>query len=86
MEKPMNPSQLPQSDSIQELAQFWDSHDLTDFEGELEEIQGAFDRDTTITLRLPSDEVEAVRSIAKSQGLADAELIRRWIAEKVQAS
>ncbi len=29
---------LPQTDSIQELAQFWDNHDLTDFEDELEEV------------------------------------------------
>lgn len=28
---------LPQIDSIEELAQFWDTHDLTEFEEELEE-------------------------------------------------
>ena len=29
---------LPRTDSIQELAQFCDTHDLTDFEDELEEV------------------------------------------------
>lgn len=29
---------MPKSDSMQELAEFWDSHDLTDFEDELEEV------------------------------------------------
>ena len=29
---------LPQTDSIEELARFWDDHDLTDFEEELEEV------------------------------------------------
>lgn len=29
---------LPKTDSIQKLAEFWDSHDLTDFEDELEEV------------------------------------------------
>jgi hypothetical protein len=29
---------LPQTDSIEELARFWDSHDLTDFEDQLEEV------------------------------------------------
>jgi virulence-associated protein VapD len=29
---------LPETDSIRELAEFFDSHDMTDFEGELEEI------------------------------------------------
>jgi hypothetical protein len=39
MEKPMTTSKLPKTDSIQELAQFWDTHDLTDFEDELEEVR-----------------------------------------------
>ena len=38
MDQPMNASKLPQTDSIQELAQFWDAHDLTDFAEELEEV------------------------------------------------
>ncbi|HYJ87535.1 MAG TPA: hypothetical protein VEW46_15850 [Pyrinomonadaceae bacterium] len=33
---------LPKADSIKELAQFWDEHDLTDFEDELEEVNDAF--------------------------------------------
>ena len=34
----MKTQHLPKTDSIQELAQFWDTHDLTDFEDELEEV------------------------------------------------
>ena len=34
----MKKSKLPKTDSIQELAEFWDTHDLTDFEEELEEV------------------------------------------------
>jgi hypothetical protein len=34
----MKKSKLPKTDSIQELAAFWDTHDLTDFEDELEEV------------------------------------------------
>jgi hypothetical protein len=30
--------QLPQTNSIRELARFWDTHDLTAFEDQLEEI------------------------------------------------
>ena len=29
---------LPKIDSVEELAEFWDTHDLTDFEEELEEV------------------------------------------------
>jgi hypothetical protein len=34
----MKAQRFPQTDSIRELAQFWDTHDLTDFEDELEEV------------------------------------------------
>ena len=33
----MNQTSILQTDSIQELADFWDTHDLTNFEDELEE-------------------------------------------------
>ena len=35
----MNHTKIPQPDSIEELTQFWNTHDLTDFEDELEEGQ-----------------------------------------------
>jgi hypothetical protein len=35
MEKPMSTDKLPRTDSIQELARFWDTHDLTEFEDDL---------------------------------------------------
>lgn len=38
VEREMKVEALPQTDSIQELAQFWDASDLTDFEDELEEV------------------------------------------------
>jgi hypothetical protein len=31
----MKPPKLPQTDSIEELAKFWDAHDLIDFEDQL---------------------------------------------------
>ena len=34
----MKHTKIPQTNSLQELAQFWDTHDLTDFEDELEEV------------------------------------------------
>ena len=31
-------SKIPQTDSVKDLAEFWDSHDVTEFEDELEEV------------------------------------------------
>jgi len=69
----MSTPRLPQSDSIQELAKFWDTHDLTDFEDQLEEVgEGVFQRETEITVHLEITEAEALRKMAASRGVADA--------------
>jgi hypothetical protein len=82
----MKTQHLPKTDSIQELAQFWDTHDLTDFEDELQEVpEPVFERATVISLNLESEEAEAVRRIAEAKGIADAELIRGWVREKIHA-
>ena len=82
----MKTEALPQTDSIQELSQFWDTHDVTDFEDELEEItEPVFERRTVIALDLESAEAEAVKKLAESKGLADSELIRGWVREKIGA-
>ena len=86
MEGTMKTQHLPKTDSIQELAQFWDTHDLTDFEDELEEVTDrVFESSTVIPLNLESDEAKAVRRIAEAEGIADAELIRGWVREKIHA-
>jgi len=87
MEEPMNIKTIPQTDSIQELAQFWDTHDLTDFEAQLEEvIEPVFDREALVQIRLRSQEVEAVKKVARSRGINYTDLIREWVLEKVRTA
>jgi hypothetical protein len=82
----MKTPHLPKTDSIQELAQFWDTHDLTDFEDELEEVTAPiFELGIVIPLNLETEDAEAVRRIAEAKGIADAELIRGWVREKIHA-
>ena len=82
----MKIERLPQTDSIQELAKFWDTHDLTDFENDLEEVTDpAFGLRTLIPIYLESSEAEALRRIAEAEGIAESELIRGWIREKIHA-
>lgn len=87
MEKPMSNSRLPKTDSIQELADFWDTHDVTEFEDELEEVtKPVFERDIDITLHLETDVAKAVREMARSRGLPDSELIREWVLERIHGT
>jgi hypothetical protein len=85
MKKPMSKDKIPQSDSIQELAQFWDTHDLTEYEDQLEEVaEPVFEPQTAVTIHLPSREAEAVEKLAKLKDIDSANLIRQWVLERVQ--
>ena len=82
----MKSLKLPQIDSIEELAQFWDTHDLTEFSEELEEVtEPVFERKpgTTIPLHLHPQELEAVKRAAQARGVAEAVLVREWVLEKL---
>jgi len=82
-------SKIPKTDSIEELARFWDTHDLTDFEGELEEVEEpVFERGTEAVMRihLPPEQAEALKRLAKSRGMDEADLIEEWVNEKLGAS
>ena len=80
----MGHQELPRTDSIQELVRFWDTHDLTDFEAELEETADpVFERTTAVTLHLGSVEAETLERIAESKGVTNVDLIRRWVLEKI---
>jgi predicted DNA binding CopG/RHH family protein len=83
----MNIEKIPQTDSIQELAEFWDTHDLTDFEDQLEElIEPVFERETIVQIRLQPVEVEAVKQVAKLRGIDYTDLIREWVVERVHTA
>ena len=83
----MKTPKIPQTDSIKELAKFWDTHDLTDFADEFEEVtEPVFERNVEIAvkIRLNPEEVEAVKRIAKSKGVGHTTLIREWVLEKLR--
>ena len=78
----MNHTKIPQTDSIQELADFWDTHDLTDFEDELEEVnESVFD--SIVSVQLDPEEFAAIKTLAKSRGISAANLIREWVVERI---
>ena len=80
----MKKSKIPKPDSIEALAEFWDTHDLTDFEDELQEVaEPVFVRGATIKVPLESGEVEQVERMAQARGVSREELIRAWVRKKL---
>ena len=77
---------IPQTDSIEELAHFWDTHDLTEFEDQLEEVpEPVFERppEAVVTLHLQPREIAAVKQAAQARGMEEATLLREWVLEKL---
>jgi hypothetical protein len=80
----MKRRKLPAFDSIQRLARFWATHDLTDFEDLLEEvIEPVFLRSIPIKVRLEPDSVELLRRIARAKGSSPQELVREWVLQQL---
>jgi len=81
----MKTQKIPETDSIEELARFWDTHDLADFEGQLEEVsEPVFERQTVMKVQLAPQEADAIEQIAKSKGVGSAALIKEWLLEKIR--
>ena len=80
----MKKSKLPKTESIEKLAEFWDTHDLTDFEDELEEVaEPVFVRGSAIRVHLESREAKALEKMAQAKGVSREALIRAWVLQKL---
>lgn len=85
----MKAHKIPSTDSIQKLARFWDTHDLTDFADQLEEVvDPVFERSsgTAVTVHLRPHEAKAVTQVAKTKRVRESTLLRRWVLEKLRAT
>jgi hypothetical protein len=76
---------IPDTDSIRELADFWDTHEVTALEDQLEEVpEAVFARpESGVTVPLSGDERTAIRKIAASRGVDEAAVIHEWVQEKL---
>ena len=77
---------IPETDSIRELAEFWDAHDVTEFADELEEVAEpvfALQPKKGVTVLLSASELKRLRELAASHGVDEAVLIRSWVQEKL---
>jgi len=84
MEKTIRRPGLPNTDSVAELADFWDHHDLTDFEDDLEEVnEPVFVRAKGASVRIELEPAEAqhLKKIARFKGVRETAVLRQWILE-----
>ncbi|MDP9363363.1 MAG: BrnA antitoxin family protein [Chloroflexota bacterium] len=78
------PSSIPIFDSIQETAEFWDTHDSTEFEDKFEPVDweiGEVRNRYVLQAEVDRATLRSVRDLARAQGLEAGDLVRRWIEE-----
>ena len=83
--KPREP--IPQFQTVEEEAEFWDTHDFTDYLDELKPVKVRFAKNLSegITIRFDPETLRKLREEAKRKGMGPTTLARMWILERLQA-
>ena len=81
-------SRIPECSSVQEEAEFWDTHDTTDFEDEFTAVQVRFAENLSegLHIRLDPDTLAELRREAREKDIGPTTLARMWIMERWQQS
>ena len=78
----------PDFASIEEEAEFWDTHDTTEYEHEFEPVELTFERPLKhtwmLSIRLDKETFDELKAIAKPKGLGASTLARMWILEELE--
>ncbi len=82
-------SKIPTFTSNEEEARFWDTHSVTDFEGETEVVdivvELAKPRDETLVLRVQKGIKKQLEQVARKRRITISTLTRIWLMEKLQS-
>jgi len=83
----MKKIRIPKTDSIKELAHFFETHDMGDCETELAEVHEvtgpiAIPRNS-ILVHLEPRQAAAVKKLAKAKSVSEEELVREWILQRL---
>ena len=79
-------SRIPGFASREEEAEFWDTHDITDFLDELTPVRVRFAKKLSeeLAVRFDLATLAALRRAAKQRGMAPATLVLLWVLERLE--
>lgn len=82
-------SGIPDFKNLEEEAGFWETHAVTDFEDETENVEIVFELDKpkkeSLVLRVNKDMKKKLEKVAKKKRVSVSTLSRLWLAERLQA-
>jgi predicted DNA binding CopG/RHH family protein len=75
---------VPTFSSYEEEANFWDTHDTTDYDFRPVKATVSKSLGQMVSVRFESDTLNKIDQVASSKGLGTASLIRMWTMERLQ--
>jgi hypothetical protein len=76
---------IPSFSNVEEEAEFWDTHDFTDYLEEAKSVTvvygGLAER---LTIRLEPSDRETLAQLSRSKGIGPSTLVRMWVKERLQ--
>lgn len=75
---------IPAFNSIEEEAEFWDTHDVTDFSVLSPDDFPANPNEHEFTLKLLPEEFDQLVQLARSRGISPTALVQTWVQERVR--
>ena len=77
-------SSISNSKSLEEMADFWDTHSLADYDDDIEEVEMTFDPAARRTwVGIEPDLLADLRRIARERRVSTQTLINLWLSERV---
>ncbi len=79
--------QIPRFSSLEEMAEFWDTHDSTEYEHEFEPVEFTVSPTLTnsymLSIRLEKAVFDEIHAAAKAKGMGTSTLVRMWILDEL---
>ncbi len=72
--------------SREEEAEFWDTHDTTEFEDEFVEVKLEVARplDHVLAVRMDAKTIDRLAAVGRKKGLGPSTLARMWLLERLE--
>lgn len=79
---------MPVFKNMREEAKFWETHDVTEFLGELKPVKISFNaklpKEEMVVVRLQSSVKNRLQKVADRQGLSLSTMLRLWMIERLR--
>jgi len=79
-------SRIPRFKSVEEEADFWDTHDSTEFEDEFKEVKIRVARPLVhvLAVRLDAKTIDQLATVGRKKGIGPSTLARMWLLERLE--